>query len=304
MVKFLDLVRCPYCESKIRHIKSYGKERKFGVVKCDCDEYPYFDKVLILIKDDFQLNKRIIKILQRHNIYAIIWACLSGNRFLIRLVIIIFYFLNRQFGFKLTEEKLYYLLKILVSNKSWFEYLRQRENAMDFIMAVNRFQKNKPGDLLTDIGCGTGQFIRKISHFKEVANSIIGIDKSILSILIANLYVHKKNILFVLTDLEQGIPLHNSVSDSTIMLNSLPWIYNKSVYLKEIARVLKRNSRLFIFNIFSPIGKAKSWGDGVFTNKLKLLLKEKFKEIRLVNYPHKSNLKIDDYGYNAFAVKK
>ena len=94
------------------------------------------------------------------------------------------------------------------------------------------------------------------------------------------------------------------MAKAVVLLNSLPWIYNKKRITRESARVLKRGGRIYIFNIFSPINQAKNWGDGISPKNLKAILVANFNKIRVIKYSQENSREIDDYGYNVLAVKK
>lgn len=105
------------------------------------------------------------------------------------------------------------------------------------------------GCVLADLGCGEGDFLRYINIKRQIAFGY-GIDKKI-KYPNANIY---QNLLFKEGDLNKRIPLDNTSVDVVTALAVIEHLYNPSIFVLEILRILKPGG-VCILTTPSPIAK-------------------------------------------------
>lgn len=138
-----------------------------------------------------------------------------------------------------------------------------------------------------DIGCGTGHPSLYIA--KDVG-SIVGIDKSIRMIEIANNRLRRSgidNIVFKLGDAE-NLNFPNESFDAVILCGSLATFSDKKKSLQEIRRVLKKSGKVACIeaNWLYQAAHARHFeGESNFVLTKKGLIKYRF--VRRSVYPHK-----------------
>lgn len=119
--------------------------------------------------------------------------------------------------------------------------------------------KPKNGQTILDLACGSGHFTKIIHEQTKGSVKLIGSD-------ISNYFIKKlrkeklKNVNFILNS-EAGIPLSNKSVDIVFSYTGFHHFSNQSAMVKECKRILKKNGKLFIFDIFDCTPNAKYMDD-------------------------------------------
>ncbi len=105
------------------------------------------------------------------------------------------------------------------------------------------------GKKIVDLGCGNGYLLSMMAH---KANSIIGLDASSEMIKYATENCSPfQNIKLYLANLEEPFELASESSDITLSIMVNQYIENTALFVKEVARTLKREG-IFIMIIHHP----------------------------------------------------
>lgn len=112
------------------------------------------------------------------------------------------------------------------------------ENTHETVLAL--ISRENRG-LVLDVGAGSGALSLKLSElgFKVIATDINPAFK-------ANTIDGKKNIEFVLSDLDVSIPFKEHAFDYIVAVEIIEHIENPWYFLREISRILKINGKLFL----------------------------------------------------------
>lgn len=93
------------------------------------------------------------------------------------------------------------------------------------------------GATILDAGCGDGY---GSLYFSEEGYNVFGVDISSHMIAYANGFSHKPNLTFVQSDMA-ALPFDAQTFDAVLAINSLEWIEQPLLVLREWKRVLKRD---------------------------------------------------------------
>lgn len=127
---------------------------------------------------------------------------------------------------------------------------------------IAEFLKDKPAQVILELGCGTGHWTEFLTH---KGYEVIGIDISDAMLDIAR----RKNLLgckFMKADASE-LPFENNSFDTVVSITMLEFTGNIPKVLNEIHRVLKPQGNLILgcLNANSTLGKSKEHDD-VFRN--------------------------------------
>ena len=103
----------------------------------------------------------------------------------------------------------------------------------------------EPNNNVLDAGCGTGNFIKLLSH-KGCCQSITAIDSSSIMLGFAKRKKHNSNITWEILDLNKPLPYNNATVDRIICTNVLFALENPYKVLLEFKRILKPGGRVVI----------------------------------------------------------
>lgn len=276
-----DLI-CPYCKSSLSF--KFLSENSWGIAKCDCDEYPVLEAIVYLIKDDYMLNRRVVSLLKDRKCFMATWKCLRGSAKTHRTIVFVFYLLKKYFKIKFPLPLLLNFLRVVGPSRSWFEYLLKRTKRDDIHIAIKLTQKYRAGSsLFLDLGFGIGSLLDLLLKKRlDPPAKYVGIDKSFLSLLVARLNFSEKYPLLLCCDIESRLPFKDSSAGSVLLLDVFGHIYNKPNLISEVCRVLKKQGRFYIVNVYPTTPKTYLWGYGVKPKSLLLLLRKDFKNMKFL----------------------
>jgi len=278
-VMLLSYLRCPYCRGALRKDTLDGD---FGIISCACDKYPIVAGIIYLQKNDALLNKHAVRAVSRKQYGRAFWQVLSGPR-VQKMVMYCVWALRCKWGISISRKNVLKLMKVLSTNKSWFDYLLHRDESIDISMATNSLSRaSVRGEIIADIGCGTGSLYEHLHAVRQMRSGYIGIEKNVNSLLFARLYL-EGDALWVCSDIEQGIPIVDSVIADTLFVDCFAWIYHKERTLAESKRILMRKGTVTIVNIYAQTLRTKLWGYGVSPDYLRKIMKKYFSKITFFN---------------------
>ncbi|MBI5221563.1 MAG: class I SAM-dependent methyltransferase [Candidatus Magasanikbacteria bacterium] len=119
--------------------------------------------------------------------------------------------------------------------------------------------KPKNGQTILDLACGSGHFTKIVYNHTNGSTKLIGSD-------ISNYFIKKlrkeklKNTNFILNS-ETHIPLANKSVDTIFSYTGFHHFSNQSAMTKECERILKRDGKLFVFDIFDCSPNSKYMDD-------------------------------------------
>jgi ubiquinone/menaquinone biosynthesis C-methylase UbiE len=108
----------------------------------------------------------------------------------------------------------------------------------------------KSGDIILDVGCGTGRLIPHIKKHAIQEGIICGLDYSINMLSIARHKFPQGKIWFINSYAEQ-LPFRNHSFDKIICFAVFPHIDHKAHAVSEFFRILKQDGILVIFHLSS-----------------------------------------------------
>jgi len=291
-----NILICPYCQSTLLIKSSKG----FGTAKCSCDLYPVIEGIIFLQKDSLKSNDLLVSLIGEKRYLLTVWAALSKSSRIHRIVTFLFYLISIRFKVNLPFSILLFTLKFLGPSKSWFNYLINRQKIGHFSRAVKLFKDTEDSEVVIDVGCGIGHFVKELQSITDPKiPTIISIDQNMLTLFMATMFLTKKPVL-ICSNIEDGFPIKSHSASQVLFLDSFTWIFGKSRVLNEAGRVLKKNGRLSIINIFPATPKTKPWGYGIASNKLRLLLHNNFNDLVYTKNSRDSK----DLGFSMWARKK
>lgn len=302
---------CPYCKESLK-IRFY-KNSKFGTARCTCDEYPVVDGILYLTKNDLLTNRAATRLLKKRKFDSTVWECLKFTARTHKVIVFGCYLLKRYLGI---TTPLTFLLKILVilgPSRDWFGYLLNREKRKDIHLALRLVEAQEDfSGLFLDLGFGIGSFLQIKEKIRQFPFLYVGVDKSFLSLLIAKICIKEKNVLFICSDIEAGIPVKNDSAHNLLFLDTFWQLRNKNYVLSECQRALNGRGNLYIINIYETTSRSYLWGYGIKAEKLNSLLKKYFKNIKFMDnslnpkgqIPYLPISSVHKDGYSVWAKEK
>ena len=109
---------------------------------------------------------------------------------------------------------------------------------------VVKISKIKTGDMVLDLACGTGAVTKKISSKIGMSGKVIGVDISPGPIEIAKKLNTKKNVRFVITDVEKM--KFDDEFDAVTCQYGLMFFPNIQLVLRNVRKVLKKDGRITV----------------------------------------------------------
>ena len=109
---------------------------------------------------------------------------------------------------------------------------------------VVKFSRIKTGDIVLDLACGTGVVTKKISSKIGTSGKVVGIDISPGSIEIAKKWNTKKNVKFVVADVEKMKFVEEF--DAVTCQYGLMFFPNVQLVLRKVRKFLKKGGRITV----------------------------------------------------------
>lgn len=153
--------------------------------------------------------------------------------------------------------------------------------------------KLKKGNTLLDVGCGTGEILKKLST-KYINVKLYGIDISQEMLKIAKKKDKLSKIKYICCDAE-SLPFKDNTFDVLITNESFHHYPNPQKALKEFKRVLKDNGKLILCDMYRPI---------IIRNFMNFMFKfTKTGDVKIYTKNEILNL-LEEYDYKNIKLKK
>lgn len=309
-MKLVKLTHCPYCSTPFKvENPDQLHQTKFGVVACECDRFPIIHSILYCKKDDVLLHRQLVQLIEHQRYNRAVWVSLAQHNKVHRGLTFLVYLL-RQKQLSISEQLFLRLLLLLGPGRSWFRYLlRKDRHTLETAVAVVARPTAKD-EVVIDIGCGWGDLVTKIKNTSQHRDTkVIAIDKSMFSLLAAQLFHVYPDVLYVCADVEAGLPIRSESASRVVFLDCFMWIYKKKFLIAESHRVLKSQGSIDIINVHEPRPETSPLGYGISVRQLKQYFKGLFhRSVVFANHlnQHKQILlvrKVDELGYSCQAIK-
>lgn len=264
MKKIIEgFLQCPYCQQSFEVIHEFNiKSLNYtAIIQCSCDEFPVFDGIVFLKKDESLKNKRVVRVLKAHQFYKA-FNLLLRERKKLKWIYKFLFFLHARNKIKQNWFSFIFKLFILLDRHSrdWYKYCLSREKRVVFQICKSfTISSTEVKKITVDCCCGLGHFLKELNKTKTPQNNI-GLDYSFKLLFLSRLFIsHKKNLL-ICTDLNNGIPFKNKTINSLYLNDCFMYLFNKKLILMEIERVLKKVGIAFINHVH--IKNRKNIGEG------------------------------------------
>lgn len=308
-MNLLSLAQCPYCKTSFQVENSTQLQRTgFGTVLCECERFPILESILYCKKDDILLHRQLNALIDQKRYYRAIWVALSQEKKTHRIATFLCYILRKN-HVKLTESFFLRSLVLLGPSRSWFRYLLRKDRpTLETATALLSEPKHK-NEVIVDVGCGWGDLASKIRKKISGSTAFLAIDKSMFSLIAAQMFHAHPNVMYICSDVEPGLPVRSLKVDHVVFLDSFMWIYSKKFLLQEAHRVLKQQRILSIVNVHSPHKTTSFLGYGISTQLLKKYLKGLFSNTILISNSLSQTKsiqpvsEIDQFGYSCQTIK-
>lgn len=255
----LSLLQCPYCGSALTVDFTYPNRPEFATVHCDCDTYPIVDGIAYLKKGPQLLNQRAAEAIRAGNPHEALQILFLEERKLTRFLY------SLLLRLPLSLRVFIRLWQVLVpGSKSWQNYLLRRDQRVSFIVSAATLAFTKDGEVITDLGCGAGHFLKKAMQLRP-DSTLIGVDGSFSLLFLAKRFFLQKSTqtLLICTDLDAGIPLQDTVSDHTFCNDAFMYFHRKKHVAQEMRRTTTAKGRVYITHLHHRLAKNLGQGYGM-----------------------------------------
>lgn len=261
-IKFLKLINCPYCASdfEVEEIcEEKGGEIINGSIRCECNEYPIVEKILILKNDPVAKSgiKHILHCIKKKNVKEAIALSLDKRS---------------EYAYKISSfipNPLKSILTILMKHwaKNIYKKYSSRESFYDLIddaYLKHRFSSEtfwsiypfisllkKKNERVLDMGCGTGHASFILSNYTNTKDLVCA-DK-----LFCNLYLAKKYFVndaeFVCLDANYPLPFKSKIFSTILMLDTFHYTHAHASLAKELERILYSEGLLLLLHLHNSL---------------------------------------------------
>src|SRR3989344_2372704 len=224
--KILSILKCPFCGTAFKNVKILrkkpSKEGIYGIIKCNCDEFPIVEDIFYLKKDDLLSNRKIVENIKKQKKDKAVWNSLAFTSKRHKILIFTIFVLQKYLNIILDYKFVLRLFSIIGPSRSWFKYLSNRESLGDPQHSLDVMEKStpaKPG-VIIDVGYGLGDFQRMLAKNKIYFNRYIGIDKNFFSLLTSQIFHKPKDAILVCCDVNFGLPIKSKEADFVLLIGS------------------------------------------------------------------------------------
>ena len=265
--ELLEIIKCPYCGTDFEIEEVYSEnegEIINGCVKCECDEYPILEGILIL--KSTPTKKYIIEYLKNKEIEEAI-ALSFGNytndicrvidfiepmpcgKFLKKSLL---GFVNRSSKrkYKRYPNKNLSFCEVL-GNGSYEVYLKHRFSSQTF-WSLYPFIKllRKKRKRILDMCSGAGHASFVISKYVN-PDELICVDGDFKSLYLAKKYF--SNAEFINIDANYQLPFKDDVFSSVFMMDAFHYVDARALLAKEFERVLSKMGMLLLLHLHNAL---------------------------------------------------
>jgi ubiquinone/menaquinone biosynthesis C-methylase UbiE len=233
---------------------------KSAIFSCNCESYPIINGILLFQNSKI---KKIALIYLRIKLHLKLRTYQNSNKFVILTFLInifgllrLFRYILKRIVYKIGYQK---MLKIITFNSNlnnrWYFINREKLPSYFFYQLFSTILKNNTLPIV-DICCGTGQILQYLSN-KYPSTLLFGIDKSIIYLLLARIFIVKSNILLIHSNLDDGLPFIDNCVSFLSMVDCMNLINRRDSIVLEIYRVINLCGKLLIINIPNQVPSKK-----------------------------------------------
>ncbi len=313
-----SLLVCPYCKGSFHIEKDFKRNHQlFAILQCQCDEFPVFDGIVYLQKDESLKNKRVVTCLRNQEYRQAFQILVSERKKLYWVFLILFYVRNSSI--KIREIWLEYIFKIFIflnrSSKDWYAYCLNRKKRAAFKICTGTLSVVKNDSVILDCCTGIGHFLTELNKVNTPQKNI-GLDYSFKLLYLSRLFVSKKNML-VCSNLNDGLPFKENSVETIYLNDCVMYIFNLLNVFRDSLRVLKESGVIVANHIHALSRKNVGEGYSMTPAHLRNMAKDfncyfrsdknLFQEIKAnqeLSYAHSNHFKLrqDERSFSAILV--
>ena len=295
--ELLELMKCPYCGTDFGIVEVYNERREEiinGYVKCECEEYPILEGILIL--KNTPLRYCIMEYLKKGDIKKAITLPFGsyvndicrladfiepkpfGTFFKKNLLNFINYSSKKRYK-RYSDTNLSFC--DVLGNVSYDAYLKHRFASQTF-WSLYPFVPLLSGKRkrILDVCCGAGHASFVIAKYVN-PDELICIDGEFKSLYLAKKYF--SNAEFINIDTNYRLPFKDGIFSSVLMMDAFHYVDARALLAKEFERVLDKEGLLLLLHIHNALAENISAGKplspstwmGLFDNLKVMALPEK-----------------------------
>jgi SAM-dependent methyltransferase/uncharacterized protein YbaR (Trm112 family) len=272
--ELLKLMKCPYCgtDLEIKEIYSENEEGIInGCVKCECDEYPILESILIL--KNTPTKRYIIE-------YDFIEPKPFGKFF--KKGLLSFVNSSSKKKYKKYSDKSLSFCEVLGNGPS-DGYFKHRFSSQTFwslypfIPLLRRKRKR-----ILDVCCGAGHASFVISQYVN-PDELICVDGEFKSLYLAKKYFSNAA-EFINIDANYQLPFKDDVFSSVFMMDAFHYVDARALLAKEFERVLDKKGMLLLLHLHNALVENVAAGKPLSPSTWKDL----FDNLNVIALPEKS----------------
>jgi SAM-dependent methyltransferase/uncharacterized protein YbaR (Trm112 family) len=272
--ELLKLMKCPYCGTDFEIDEVYSEnegEIINGCVKCECNEYPILEGILIL--KNTPTKEYIINYLKKKEIKKAI-ALPFGNytndfcrviefieskpcgKFLKKTSFGLanYFSKNRHKRYSNKNTSFYNVL----GRGSYELYLKHRFSASSFwslypFIPLLRGKRKR----ILDVCCGAGHASFVVSKYVN-PDELICVDGEFKSLYLAKKYF--SNAEFINIDANYQLPFKDDIFSSVLMMDAFHYVEARALLAKEFERVLSKEGMLLLLHLHNSLVENASAG--------------------------------------------
>jgi SAM-dependent methyltransferase/uncharacterized protein YbaR (Trm112 family) len=265
--ELLKLMKCPYCGTDFEIDEVYSEnegEIINGCVKCECNEYPILEGIVIL--KNTHTKEYIINYLKKEKTEKAV--ALSFGNYTNDICKVADFIEPKPFG-KLFKKNLLsfvnsYSKKIykrypnkslsfcdVLGNGSFENYLKHRFSSQTF-WSLYPFIKllRKKRKRILDMCCGAGHASFVISKYVN-PDELICVDGEFKSLYLAKKYF--SNAEFINIDANYSLPFKDDIFSSVLMMDAFHYVDARALLAKEFERVLNKEGMLLLLHLHNAL---------------------------------------------------
>ena len=266
--ELLEIIKCPYCgtDFEIKEVYSGNEEEIInGYIKCECNEYPILECILIL--ENTPTKKFIIKYLKKNEIKKAI-ALPFGNH--TNDICKVMDFIEPKLGGKFFKKGLLTFINRsskkrykrysnknssfynIVGNDLYGVYVKHRfslESFWSIYPFIPLLKKNRKRIL--DMCCGVGHASFVISTYVN-PQELVCVDRTFSSLYLAKKYF-VPDAEFVCLDGNYPLPFKDDIFSSAVMMDGFHYIDARALLATELERVLSSEGLLLLLHVHNSL---------------------------------------------------
>jgi len=276
--ELLELMKCPYCGSdfeieEIYEVFSENEEEiRNGCIKCECNEYPILEGILIL--KNLTAKKYIIEHLKKREVEkAVALSFKEGVNDICRVAD----FIEPKPGGKIIKKCLLGFArhsskyKILSNKKSSFfdalgygsyeVYLKHRFSSQTFWSLYPFFHLLRTRERrkrILEVCCGAGHASFVVSNYVN-PEELICVDGGFKSLYLAKKYFSNAA-AFINIDANYQLPFKDGVFSSVLMMDAFHYVDARALLAKELERVLNQEGMLLLLHLHNALAENPAAG--------------------------------------------